>query len=129
MISTSESTRLHFSLDKKNDCTAEMAGLRRAFLREHTNVSLSSLRQYCCNRAILSEKPFGHEEKCLEMLGCYGHGSAKKLAQSCAAPVLSGATSLTTALVIGDRLTAHERMGRNRPGREAEDRDDERSGR
>ena len=66
------------------------------------------------------------QRQCLELLGCYGQGKAKKLAEICAAVVLAGETSLAAALVNGDWVTAHERMGRNRPVPDAEDGHDQR---
>jgi hydroxymethylglutaryl-CoA reductase (NADPH) len=66
------------------------------------------------------------QRQCLEMLGCYGQGKARKFAEICAAVVLAGETSLASALVNGDWVTAHERMGRNRPAPAAEDRHDQR---
>jgi hydroxymethylglutaryl-CoA reductase (NADPH) len=65
------------------------------------------------------------QRQCLEMMGCYGPGKALKLAEICAAVVLAGETSLAAAMVNGDWVTAHEKMGRNRPVSEAEDRNDE----
>lgn len=55
------------------------------------------------------------QRECLELLGCYGHGKVKKFAEICAAMVLAGETSLTAAILNGDWVVAHERMGRNRP--------------
>jgi hydroxymethylglutaryl-CoA reductase (NADPH) len=55
------------------------------------------------------------QKQCLEMLGCYGTGKAKKFAEICAAVVLAGETSLASAVIHGDWVTAHERLGRNRP--------------
>jgi hydroxymethylglutaryl-CoA reductase (NADPH) len=55
------------------------------------------------------------QKQCLEMLGCYGHGKVRKLAEICAAVVLAGETSLAAAMLHGDWVTAHERLGRNRP--------------
>jgi hydroxymethylglutaryl-CoA reductase (NADPH) len=49
------------------------------------------------------------------MLGCYGTGKVNKFAEICAAVVLAGETSLTAAMLHGDWVTAHERLGRNRP--------------
>ncbi len=66
------------------------------------------------------------QKQCLEMMGCYGQGKAKKLAEICAAVVLAGETSLAAALVNGDWVTAHEKMGRNLPRPEAEDGHDNR---
>jgi hydroxymethylglutaryl-CoA reductase (NADPH) len=55
------------------------------------------------------------QRECLEMLGCYGRGGANKFAEICAATVLAGETSLTGAILHGDWVTSHDRLGRNRP--------------
>jgi hydroxymethylglutaryl-CoA reductase (NADPH) len=55
------------------------------------------------------------QRQCLEMLGCYGHGKVHKFAEICAAVVLAGETSLVAAMLHGDWVVAHERLGRNRP--------------
>jgi hydroxymethylglutaryl-CoA reductase (NADPH) len=54
------------------------------------------------------------QRECLELLGCYGTGKARKLAEICAATVLAGDTSLTAAILAGHWVTSHERLGRNR---------------
>jgi hydroxymethylglutaryl-CoA reductase (NADPH) len=54
------------------------------------------------------------QKQCLEMLGCHGTGQAKKFAEICAAVVLAGETSLASAVINGDWVSAHERLGRNR---------------
>ncbi len=54
------------------------------------------------------------QRECLELLGCYGQGRADKLAEICAAVVLAGDISLGGAVLHGDWVTAHERLGRNR---------------
>jgi hydroxymethylglutaryl-CoA reductase (NADPH) len=54
------------------------------------------------------------QRECLEVLGCYGKGKARKLAEICAATVLAGDTSLTSAILAGQWVTGHERLGRNR---------------
>jgi hydroxymethylglutaryl-CoA reductase (NADPH) len=55
------------------------------------------------------------QRQCLEMLDCYGAGKANKLAEICAAVVLAGETSLVGAVLHGDWVSSHERLGRNRP--------------
>lgn len=55
------------------------------------------------------------QKECLEMLGCYGKGKVHKFAEICAAVVLAGETSLAAAMLHGDWVTAHEKLGRNRP--------------
>jgi hydroxymethylglutaryl-CoA reductase (NADPH) len=54
------------------------------------------------------------QRQCLEMLGCYGDDKAGKFAEICAATVLAGETSLACAVLHGDWVTSHERLGRNR---------------
>jgi hydroxymethylglutaryl-CoA reductase (NADPH) len=54
------------------------------------------------------------QRECLELLGCYGTGKARKFAEICAATVLAGDTSLTSAILAGHWVQSHERLGRNR---------------
>jgi hydroxymethylglutaryl-CoA reductase (NADPH) len=54
------------------------------------------------------------QRECLELLGCYGTGKARKLAEICAATVLAGEISLTSAVLAGHWVSSHERLGRNR---------------
>jgi hydroxymethylglutaryl-CoA reductase (NADPH) len=55
------------------------------------------------------------QRECLEMLGCYGSGKVMKFAEICAAVVLAGDTSLSSAVLHGDWVTSHDALGRNRP--------------
>jgi hydroxymethylglutaryl-CoA reductase (NADPH) len=55
------------------------------------------------------------QRECLEVLGCYGLGKADRLAEIVAATVLAGDVSLGSAVLAGDWVTSHERLGRNRP--------------
>jgi len=55
------------------------------------------------------------QRQCLELLGCYGPGNADKLAEICAAVALAGDISLASAVIHGDWVSSHERLGRNRP--------------
>lgn len=54
------------------------------------------------------------QRECLEMLGCVGAGRANKLAEICAAVVLAGDISLTSAVLAGDWVSSHDKYGRNR---------------
>ncbi len=54
------------------------------------------------------------QRECLELLGCYGEGKARKLAEVCAGTVLAGEVSLTSAVIAGNWVPSHERLGRNR---------------
>jgi hydroxymethylglutaryl-CoA reductase (NADPH) len=55
------------------------------------------------------------QRECLEMLGCYGSGQADKFAEICAGVVLAGEISLASAVIHGDWVSSHDRLGRNRP--------------
>jgi hydroxymethylglutaryl-CoA reductase (NADPH) len=55
------------------------------------------------------------QRECLELLGCYGTGQVRKLAEIVAATVLCGEISLGSAVVSEEWVAAHERFGRNRP--------------
>src|SRR6516225_1887492 len=54
------------------------------------------------------------QRESLELLGCYGRGKAKKLAEICAGTTLAGEISLTAAVLAGNWVNSHERLGRNR---------------
>jgi hydroxymethylglutaryl-CoA reductase (NADPH) len=55
------------------------------------------------------------QRECLEMLGCYGTGKVRKLAEIVAATVLCGELSLGSAVVAEEWVDAHDQLGRNRP--------------
>ncbi len=55
------------------------------------------------------------QRECLEMMDCYGTGKADKFAEICAAVVLAGDTSLSSAILAGDWVSSHDERGRNRP--------------
>ncbi|MGZ5132190.1 MAG: hydroxymethylglutaryl-CoA reductase [Caldimonas sp.] len=54
------------------------------------------------------------QRECLELLGCYGAGKADKFAEICAGVVLAGDTSLGAAVIHGDWVSSHDKLGRNR---------------
>jgi hydroxymethylglutaryl-CoA reductase (NADPH) len=55
------------------------------------------------------------QRECLDVLGCYGTGKVRKFAEIVTATVLCGELSLGAAVVAGEWVDAHERLGRNRP--------------
>jgi hydroxymethylglutaryl-CoA reductase (NADPH) len=55
------------------------------------------------------------QSECLRLLGCYGPGKVRKLAEIVAATVLCGELSLGAAIVAEDWVQAHDLLGRNRP--------------
>jgi hydroxymethylglutaryl-CoA reductase (NADPH) len=55
------------------------------------------------------------QRECLEMLDCYGKDKANKFAEICAAVVLAGDTSLSSAILADEWVSSHDSMGRNRP--------------
>ena len=50
--------------------------------------------------------------ECLDMIGCYGTGGARKFAEICAATVLAGEISISAAMTAGQFVEAHEKLGR-----------------
>jgi hydroxymethylglutaryl-CoA reductase (NADPH) len=46
------------------------------------------------------------------MLGCRGEGKADKFAEICAGVALAGENTLASAVLSGDWVSAHERLGR-----------------
>ena len=53
------------------------------------------------------------QRECLEMLGCHGQDKADKFAEICAGVALAGETSLASAVLSGDWVSSHERLGRH----------------
>jgi len=60
------------------------------------------------------------QRECLEIMGCYGSGKALKFAEILAATMLAGEISLAAAIVAGDFVSAHEKLGKNRPSHKNE---------
>jgi hydroxymethylglutaryl-CoA reductase (NADPH) len=55
------------------------------------------------------------QRECLEMLDCHGQGKADKFAEICAGVALAGETSLSSAVLHGDWVPSHDRLGRHHP--------------
>jgi hydroxymethylglutaryl-CoA reductase (NADPH) len=55
------------------------------------------------------------QRESLELMGCYGKGNVRKLAEIMAATVLAGELSLGAAVVADEWVQAHDDLGRNRP--------------
>ena len=55
------------------------------------------------------------QRECREMMDCYGKDKSLKFAEICAAVVLAGETSLSSAILAGDWVSSHDELGRNRP--------------
>jgi hydroxymethylglutaryl-CoA reductase (NADPH) len=54
------------------------------------------------------------QRECLEMLGCFGPGHARKFSEICGAVVLSGELSIAAALSAGHFTSAHKSLGRKK---------------
>ncbi len=54
------------------------------------------------------------QRECLELLGCYGKGKVKKLAEIVAGVALAGEISLASAISSWEWVSSHEKYGRNR---------------
>lgn len=51
-------------------------------------------------------------KECLELLGCYGLGKARKFAEVCGGVILAGELSIAAALSAGHFTKAHQALGR-----------------
>ena len=54
------------------------------------------------------------QKECLELMGCYGDGKARKYAEICGALVLAGELSIAAALSAGHFSAAHKKFGRKK---------------
>lgn len=54
------------------------------------------------------------QKECLELMGCFGTGKARKYAEICGALVLAGEISIAAALSAGHFSKAHQKLGRKR---------------
>lgn len=54
------------------------------------------------------------QRECLELMGCYGEGNARKFAEICGAVVLAGELSIAAALSAGHFSSAHQKLGRKK---------------
>ena len=54
------------------------------------------------------------QKECLSLLGCYGKGKANKFAEIVAATVLAGDVSLACAIISGQWVSSHDKLGRNK---------------
>lgn len=77
----------------------------------HASVTLPSLTV----ATVGGGTALGTARECLEMLGCFGSGHARKLAEIAAATLLAGELSMAAAIASGEFVDAHESYGRNRP--------------
>jgi hydroxymethylglutaryl-CoA reductase len=66
-------------------------------------------------REVMRTTPEQLFRECLELLGCYGAGKVRKLAEIVAATAPCSELSLGSAIVAGEWGGARERLGRNRP--------------
>jgi hydroxymethylglutaryl-CoA reductase (NADPH) len=53
------------------------------------------------------------QQECLKLLGCEGEGKVRKLAEIIGATVLAGELSLMSAVLSGDWVASHDKLGRN----------------
>jgi hydroxymethylglutaryl-CoA reductase (NADPH) len=54
-------------------------------------------------------------QACLELMDCRGAGKANRLAEIIAAVAIAGETSTVAAIIAGEFVAAHQRLGRNPP--------------
>jgi len=127
----SKPTTARIPRSAEDDYTPDMTEKRRAFIAERSGASLRHTAQYSFDPKLLPAiwsitlpslivATYGGgtslptQRECLEMLGCYGAGKSKKLAEIIAATVLAGETSLSGAIMASEWVTSHDKYGRNR---------------
>ena len=54
------------------------------------------------------------QKECLQLMGCYGEGQARKFAEICGALALAGEISIAAALSAGHFARAHQTLGRKK---------------
>lgn len=54
------------------------------------------------------------QRECLELMGCYGAGNARKFAEICGAVIIAGELSIAAALSAGHFSSAHKELGRRK---------------
>lgn len=54
------------------------------------------------------------QRECLELMDCYGTGKSQKFAEICAAVILAGELSITSAISAGHFVKAHRILGRKK---------------
>ena len=77
----------------------------------HASITLPSLTVATVGGGVA----LGTSRECLELLGCFGAGKARRFAEIAAATLLAGELSFGAALASGEFVDAHEDYGRNRP--------------
>lgn len=106
----------------EEDNTHEAAAARRDFVKEQTGVELEHVSSYSDGTGLATQR------ECLELLGRYGEGKVRKLAEIVAATVLCGELSLvrrswprsgsrhtTSTGATGSSAGPRGRTGRQRP--------------
>jgi hydroxymethylglutaryl-CoA reductase (NADPH) len=94
-------------------CVAEAAvGLTRLDLTERGDLYISLCLPNLTVGTVGGGTWLPTARNCLEMLGCFGAGGARKFAAICAATALAGELSIIGSMSAGDFARAHQHYGR-----------------
>lgn len=97
-------------------CIAEAAiGITRMELTKEENLYASVTLPSLVVGSVGGGTALPTQRECLEMIGCFGPGNARKFAEICGAVVLSGELSIAAALSAGHFTSAHKNLGRKKP--------------
>jgi hydroxymethylglutaryl-CoA reductase (NADPH) len=95
------------------DISESHAGITHAELRDNGDLYWSITLTSLIVGTVGGGTGLATQHECLDMLGCAGTGKADKFAEICAAVVLAGETSLAGAILHGDWVSSHDRLGRH----------------
>ena len=96
-------------------CVAEAAtGITRMELKKDGSLYASVTLPNLVVGTVGGGTHLSTQRECLEMMGCYGTGHARKFAEICGALVLAGELSIAAALSAGQFTQAHKKFGRKK---------------
>ncbi len=96
-------------------CVAEAAmGLTRMEAKDNGSLYISVTLPNLIVGTVGGGTSLPTQRECLELMGCYGAGKAKKFAEVCAAVVLAGELSIAGAVTAGHFTRAHKKLGRKK---------------
>jgi hydroxymethylglutaryl-CoA reductase (NADPH) len=108
-------TALFIATGQDAACVAEAAvGVTRMEMSENGGLYCSVTLPNLIVGTIGGGTSLPTQRECLELMGCYGQGNARKFAEICAAVALSGELSIAAALSAGHFSSAHKKFGRRK---------------
>ncbi|NGF57290.1 hydroxymethylglutaryl-CoA reductase [Parapedobacter sp. SGR-10] len=108
-------TALFLATGQDVACVAEAAtGITRMEIRDDDSLYASVTLPNLVVGTVGGGTHLPTQRECLELMGCYGQGKARKFAEICGAVVLAGELSIAAALSAGHFTHAHQKFGRKK---------------